>query len=149
LSRTVGVIGTGAIGAVFCNIMMGFGCKVIAYDVYENEQLKQRGVNYVELEQLLASSDIVSLHVPLLPTTRHLINATTLAKMKRGVMLINVSRGALINTRDVTEALKQGIVGNLGIDVYEREVKRMMMMLLFRSIVILKTLGRVVFSRLV
>lgn len=121
--KTVGVIGTGKIGTAFCNIMLGFGCKVIAFDTYENESLKDKGVTYLPLEKLLKESDIISLHCPLTDSTRHIINKKTIAGLKTGVMLINTSRGALIDTADTIEALKDGKVGYLGIDVYEQEEK--------------------------
>lgn len=119
--KTVGVIGTGLIGTAFCKIMLGFGCNVIAHDIYENEELKNAGVKYVNLDELLQQSDILSLHCPLLPETHHLINKGSLAMMKKGAMLINTSRGALINTLDVIESLKTKHLGYLGIDVYEQE----------------------------
>jgi D-lactate dehydrogenase len=119
--KTVGVIGTGQIGKVFCNIMLGFGCKVIAYDVQECETLKQKGVVYMSFDEVLQQSDIISLHCPLMPQTHHIINANSFAKMKKGAMLINTSRGGLIKTADAIEALKSGHLGYLGIDVYEQE----------------------------
>ena len=119
--KTVGVIGTGLIGTAFCKIMLGFGCNVIAHDIYENDELKNAGVKYVNLDELLQQSDILSLHCPLLPETHHLINKGSLAMMKNGAMLINTSRGALINTLDVIESLKTKHLGYLGIDVYEQE----------------------------
>ena len=119
--KTVGVIGTGLIGTAFCKIMLGFGCNVIAHDIYENDELKNAGVKYVNLDELLQQSDILSLHCPLLPETHHLINKGSLAMMKKGAMLINTSRGALINTLDVIESLKTKHLGYLGIDVYEQQ----------------------------
>ncbi|MGN7819879.1 2-hydroxyacid dehydrogenase [Chitinophaga varians] len=119
--KTVGVIGTGNIGAVFCRIMLGFGCKVLAHDVYNNDALMQAGVTYVSPETIMAESDIISLHCPLTPDTKHLINAHTISQMKPGVVLINTSRGGLIDTPSVVEALKNGHIGALGIDVYEQE----------------------------
>jgi D-lactate dehydrogenase len=119
--KTAGVIGTGAIGKAFCNIMLGMGCKVLACDIIENEALKNLGVTYLPIEDLLAKSEIISLHCPLTPETFHLINRKTLSKMKNGVVLINTSRGALIETKAVIKALKSRKVGNLGIDVYEQE----------------------------
>ena len=119
--KTVGVIGTGRVGAAFCRIMQGFGCKLLAYDVHESAELLAQGVIYKPLDEVLAESDIVSLHCPLTPDTHHLIDKARLAKMKSGVMLINTSRGAVINTPDVIEALKAGTLGYLGIDVYEQE----------------------------
>jgi D-lactate dehydrogenase len=119
--KTVGVVGTGKIGQAFIRIMRGFGCRVICYDPYPSESTTQAGGEYVELETLWAHSDIISLHCPLMQATRHLINSKTLASMKHGVMVINTSRGALINTSDVITALKTGDVGYLGLDVYEEE----------------------------
>jgi D-lactate dehydrogenase len=119
--KTVGVVGTGNIGAAFCQIMLGMGCRVMAYDLNKNASLMARGVQYVALEQLLHSSDIISLHCPLYSQTLHLINEKTIAAMKNGVMLINTSRGGLIDTKAVIQALKTGKIGNLGIDVYEQE----------------------------
>ena len=119
--KTVGVIGTGKIGATFCSIMQGFGCKVIAYDVYPNEKLQENGVEFRELDELFAASDIISLHCPLNPKTRHLINAESIEKMKNGVMIINSSRGGLIDTAAVVDALTHRKIGYLGIDVYEQE----------------------------
>ncbi|MCU0775554.1 MAG: 2-hydroxyacid dehydrogenase [Ideonella sp.] len=119
--RTVGVIGTGRIGACFARIMVGFGCRVLARDLQPDAGCEALGVRYVELDELLAHSDIVSLHCPLTPQTRHLIGAEALAHMKRGAMLINTGRGALIDTRAVIRALKSGHLGSLGLDVYEEE----------------------------
>ncbi len=118
---TVGVVGTGKIGAIFAGLMKGFGCNLLGYDVYENEECKALGLAYVDLPALLAQSDIVSLHCPLTPETHHLINENTLNQMKRGAMLINTSRGPLIDTEAVIEALKEGQLGHLAIDVYEEE----------------------------
>jgi D-lactate dehydrogenase len=119
--KTVGVVGTGKIGATLVPILKGFGCKVLAYDVYENPELVAMGVSYVKLETLLAQSDIVSLHCPLLPSTYHLINNTTVGLMKRGAMLINTSRGGLIQTDALIDGLKSGQLGSVGLDVYEEE----------------------------
>ena len=119
--KTIGVIGTGLIGASFCKIMLGFGCKVLAYDVKESEALIVQGVQYKSLDEILTQSDIISLHCPLNPETAHLINEDAIGKMKNGVMLINTSRGALINAQDAIEGLKTGKIGYLGIDVYEQE----------------------------
>ncbi len=119
--KTVGVIGTGKIGQVFCTIMQGFGCRVLAYDPYPNEALQQQGVTYVSIEDLFREADVVSLHCPLTPENHHLINADSLRQMKDGVMLINTSRGALIDTPAILHALKHRKVGYLGIDVYEQE----------------------------
>lgn len=119
--KTVGVIGTGAIGRAFCRIAKGFGCKVLAYDLMENEEMKQIGVEYLPLEKVLSLSQIISLHCPLTPETKHLINRETISKMQNGVALINTSRGALIDTKEVIKALKSKKLGFLGIDVYEQE----------------------------
>jgi D-lactate dehydrogenase len=119
--KTVGVIGTGKIGQVFCTIMRGFGCRVLAYDPYPNEALKSLGVEYAPIDEVLSQADIVSLHCPLTPENHHLIDASALARMKNGVMIINTSRGALIDTQAILTALKNRRVGYLGIDVYEQE----------------------------
>jgi D-lactate dehydrogenase len=119
--RTIGIIGTGQIGAVVARIMHGFGCHVLAYDPYPNPDLEGSGLQYVPLEQLLAQSDIVSLHCPLTPDTYHLINSQSLRQMKHGAMLINTSRGALLDTAAIILALKSGKVRYLGLDVYEEE----------------------------
>jgi D-lactate dehydrogenase len=119
--KTVGVIGTGKIGGVFAGIMLGLGCRVLAYDKFPDEALSKTGINYVGFEELLNQSDILSLHCPLNESTRHLINVQTLTQMKKGVMLINTSRGGLIDTQAVIEALKNKTVAYLGIDVYEQE----------------------------
>jgi D-lactate dehydrogenase len=119
--KTVGVIGTGKIGVIFCQIMQGFGCRVLAFDLYPNESLIQKGVEYKSLDDLLISSDIISLHCPLTSETHHIINEQSLAKMKKGAMLVNTSRGALIDTTAVLSALKYRQLGYLAIDVYEQE----------------------------
>ena len=119
--KTVGVVGTGKIGQVFCRIMRGFGCRVVAFDIVENKALITEGVAYVSLNDLLKQADIVSLHCPLNDATHYLINAESLAAMKRGAMLINTGRGGLIDTKAVIEALKTGQLAYLGIDVYEQE----------------------------
>jgi D-lactate dehydrogenase len=117
----VGVVGTGKIGAAFCEIMLGFGCKVAAFDVHINKELESKGVKYLPLPELLRQSDIVSLHCPLTDQTKQLINRNTIQTMKRGAMLINTSRGGLLDTRAAVHALKTGQLGYLGIDVYEQE----------------------------
>ena len=119
--KTAGIIGTGKIGQVFATIMLGFGCKVLAYDVIINELLKSKGVNYVSLDELLKPSDIVSLHCPLTEQTKHIINEASLSIMKHGSMLINTSRGGLVDTKAAINHLKSGQLGYLGIDVYEQE----------------------------
>lgn len=119
--KTVGVIGTGKIGAAFCRILKGFGCNILAFDPYESEELVKLGVQYEPLSVVLSQADIVSLHCPLTTNTKHLINRETITLMKDGVMLINTSRGALINTADVIEGLINQKIAYLGIDVYEQE----------------------------
>lgn len=116
--RTVGVVGTGRIGIGFARIMLGFGCRVLAHDPFP---VDEPGLTYVPLETLLAESDIVTLHCPLTPETHHLIDEDRIALMRDGVMLINTSRGALVDTRAVYRALKSGKIGQLGLDVYEEE----------------------------
>ena len=118
---TVGVVGTGKIGVCFARIMHGFGCHLLAYDPFENPAIAEMGGRYVSLPELLAESDIVSLHCPLTPETHHLINADTLEELKPGAMLINTSRGALIDTKAAIDAIKSGVIGYFGIDVYEDE----------------------------
>jgi D-lactate dehydrogenase len=118
---TIGIIGTGKIGACFARIMHGFGCHLLAYDIYKNPDCLELGVKYVDLPEVLGRSDIVSLHCPLMPETDRLINADTLKSFKPGAMLINTSRGGLIDTKAAIEALKSGQLGCLGIDVYEQE----------------------------
>jgi D-lactate dehydrogenase len=120
--RTVGVIGTGQIGQVLVKIMLGFGCRILAHDPYPSEAVKALGVDYVDLPTLYRESDIISLHCPLTPQTRHMIDDAAIDQMKRGVMLINTSRGALLDTPAVVEGLKREQIGYLGMDVYEEEV---------------------------
>ncbi|CAH0335895.1 D-lactate dehydrogenase [Flavobacterium sp. CECT 9288] len=119
--KTVGVVGTGKIGTAFCQIMLGFGCNVIANDILPSKSLIEKGVKYVSFEKLLEQSDIISIHCPLTPKTRHLFNNVTFSKIKKGTMIINTSRGAIINTKDAIKALKNAQIGYLGIDVYEGE----------------------------
>jgi D-lactate dehydrogenase len=119
--KTVGVVGTGKIGYCVAKIFRGFGCEVLAFDPIENDSLKKLGVRYTVLEDLLRSSDIVTLHCPLNEKSHHLMNAARLKLMKKGAILINTGRGALIDTKAVITALKQGHLGFLGIDVYEEE----------------------------
>lgn len=118
---TIGVIGTGKIGFLFARIMQGLSAHVIAYDKHQNEDCVKHGIEYVPLEELYQKSDIISLHVPLLPQTHHIINEAAIKQMKDGVMIINTSRGGLINTVDVIAGLKSGKIGYLGLDVYEEE----------------------------
>ena len=121
VKKTVGVIGTGNIGQVFARIMLGFGCKVIAYDVAPNKECEAMGVVYVSLAHLLQTSNIISLHCPLTPDTHHLINAKAIAQMHQGTVLINTSRGAVVDTQALVEALKSRQLGAVGLDVYEEE----------------------------
>lgn len=121
--RTVGVVGTGKIGKAFSKIMLGFSCRVLAYDLYPDPALQAAGVQYLPFEDLLQESDIISLHCPLTAENRYLINSQTISLMKKGVTLINTSRGGLINTSDIIHALKTGHIAYLGIDVYEQEEK--------------------------
>lgn len=118
--KTAGVVGTGKIGAAMVRICHGFGMKVLAYDVHENPSLK--GIaEYVPLDQLLAQSDLVSLHCPLTDSTYHLINRDTIQKMKDGVILVNTSRGALVKTEDLIEGIRARKFFGVGLDVYEEE----------------------------
>jgi D-lactate dehydrogenase len=119
--RTVGIIGTGKIGAAVARILHGFGCRILACDPTVNADVVRLGGVYVEMETLLATSDIITLHCPLLPETRHIIDSGAVARMKRGVMLINTSRGAVIDTQAMIDGLKTGAIGYLGLDVYEEE----------------------------
>lgn len=120
--KTVGVVGTGRIGRVAARIFRGFGCKVLCYDVVPDPGFEgELGVRYVPLETLFAEADIISLHVPLTPGTHHMVDADALARMKRGVVLVNTGRGALIDSRALLASLKTGHVGGAGLDVYEEE----------------------------
>lgn len=119
--RTVGIIGTGKIGERTALIMKGFGCRVLAYDPYPNPVLVEAGVEYVDLPDLFGRADIVSLHTPLTPDTFHIIDADAVKLMKDGVMIVNTSRGQLVDTVAVIEGLKSGKIGYLGLDVYEEE----------------------------
>jgi D-lactate dehydrogenase len=116
--KTVGIVGTGKIGAVFAKIMAGFGCRLLAFDAYPRTDLP---VTYVDPARLLAESDVISLHVPLLPETRHFLNAGTIAQLKPGAFIINTSRGALIEAQALIDALKSGHIGGAALDVYEEE----------------------------
>jgi len=119
--RTVGVIGTGRIGTVFATIMRGFGCELIGHDLAPSPECLALGMRYAPLAELLEGSDIVALHAPLTPETHHLIDAAAIRGMRHGAMLINTSRGALVDTRAVIDGLKRGQIGALGLDVYEEE----------------------------
>ena len=120
--RTVGLIGMGKIAKVLIKILHGFGMRIMAYDLYpDHEFAKQYGVEVVDLNTLYANADIISLHCPLTPETKHIINAESIAKMKKGVMIINTGRGQLINTEDLIEGLRTHHIGSAGLDVYEEE----------------------------
>lgn len=119
--KTVGIIGTGKIGSIFAKIMQGFECNLLAFDPFPSEACLKLGVRYVTLDELCQQADIISLHCPLNDTSRHMINEQTIARMKPGVMLINTGRGALIDTQAIIQALKNKVIGYLGIDVYEEE----------------------------
>jgi D-lactate dehydrogenase len=120
--KTIGIIGTGKIGQVFTNLLKGFGCRVLAYDKYPNTKwAEENNIRYVGLEELYAESDIISLHCPLTQETYHIINEYAIQAMKKGVMIINTSRGPLIDSDAVIDGLKIGRVGYLGLDVYEEE----------------------------
>ena len=119
--KTAGVIGTGKIGTVVAEILSGLACSILAFDPVPNERCRSLRVRYVQLDELLAQSDIITLHCPLTPGNKHMINKAAITRMKTGVMLINTSRGALLDTVAVIEALKSGKIGYLGLDVYEEE----------------------------
>jgi D-lactate dehydrogenase len=119
--KCVAVLGTGKIGRVFAKIMVGFGCHVLGYDKCRNEEFEQLGGRYVEPEVLSERADFVSLHLPLTPETHHIVNADRLARLKRGALLVNTSRGGLVDSEAAIEALKSGRLGGLAIDVYEQE----------------------------
>ena len=119
--RCVGVVGTGRIGTVFATIMAGFGVRLMAYDPYPNDAMRDLGARYVELPELFAESEVIALHAPLTPETHHIVDSESLKLVKPGVMIVNTSRGALIDTDAAIEALKDGRIGYLGLDVYEEE----------------------------
>lgn len=119
--KTVGVIGTGKIGRIFATILKSFGTRVIAYDVFHSEEAKKIGVEYVTLDELYRESDIVSIHCPLLPSTRHMIDDSAVSKMKKGVVLINTSRGELVDIDALIVGLRKKIIGACGMDVVEGE----------------------------
>jgi D-lactate dehydrogenase len=118
---TVGIIGTGKIGEAVASIMRGFGCRLLAYDLKPSDACRALGVEYVPLDELLRESSIITLHAPLTPETRHVIDAGAIARTKRGVMIINTGRGALVDTRALIDGLKSGHIGYVGLDVYEEE----------------------------
>lgn len=120
--KTAGVVGTGKIGRIAAEILSGFGTRVLLYDPFPDQAWADSfGMEYVELDSLLAESDIITLHTPLLPSTHHLVNKSTIAKMKRGVYLVNCSRGALVDTKALIKGLKKGQIGGVALDVYEEE----------------------------
>ncbi|NQT39390.1 MAG: 2-hydroxyacid dehydrogenase [Planctomycetes bacterium] len=119
--QTVGIVGTGKIGLAVAKILKGFGCQLLAYDVMKNAEVEAIGASYVPREELFARSDVITLHCPLVPETFHLIDDDALARMRQGVVLINTSRGKLIDTQAVIRSLKSGRIGSLGMDVYEEE----------------------------
>jgi D-lactate dehydrogenase len=119
--RTIGIIGTGKIGTAFARIMAGFGCRIVACDPVPSTECERLGVVYCSAREVFSQADIISLHCPLTPQTRHLLDADALSLMKDGVMIINTSRGAVIDTRAVIKGLKSGRIGSLGLDVYEEE----------------------------
>lgn len=119
--RTIGVVGTGKIGETFCRLVSGFGTRLLAFDVQKNPDCEALGVRYVDIDTLFEECDVITLHCPLTPQTQHMINDDAISRMRTGVMLINTSRGGLLDTRAVIRGLKQGRIGYLGLDVYEEE----------------------------
>jgi D-lactate dehydrogenase len=119
--KVAGIVGTGLIGTVLARILTGFGCEVLASDPCPNAECEAMGVRYVEMDALLGQADIITLQCPLTPDTHHLIGDTAIARMKPGVMLVNTSRGAVVDTMAVIRGLKSGQIGALGLDVYEEE----------------------------
>ena len=120
--KTAGVLGTGKIGRIVAEILRGFGMRVLAFDIFPNQEwAAQHGIEYMEARTLARESDLITLHTPLTPETDHIVNKDTLALTKPGVMLINVSRGRLIHTGALIEALKSGHMGGVALDVYEEE----------------------------
>lgn len=119
--KTVGVIGTGKIGRVFAKIMNGFGCTVLGHDPFVSPEFEALGGRYVGIDELGARADVISLHCPLTPATRYIVNTTMLSAIKPGALLVNTSRGGLVDTEAAIEALKSGRLGGLGLDVYEQE----------------------------
>ncbi len=123
VGKTVGIVGTGQIGATFARIMAGFGCQLLAHDPFPNPEVEALGARYLSLPELLAQAQIISLHCPLTADSKHLINRQSLARMQPGAMLINTGRGGLVDTPALIEALKNGQLGYLGLDVYEEEAQ--------------------------
>ncbi|AHE99760.1 2-hydroxyacid dehydrogenase [Thioalkalivibrio paradoxus] len=118
---TVGIVGTGRIGRSFARIMQGFGCEIVAFDPYPDPEVEEMGIEYLPWEGFLNRSDIISLHCPLTPETHAMVDEKAISLMKPGVMLINTSRGAIVDTHAVIDGLKSGRIGSLGLDVYEQE----------------------------
>lgn len=122
--KTIGIIGTGKIGKIFALQIVSFGCHVLVYDIYKDEELeKHPNIEYTDLQSLYSKSDVISLHLPLSPETKHLINHDSIEKMKQGVLMINTGRGALIDAKALIEGLKSGKIGGAALDVYEEEEK--------------------------
>ncbi len=119
--KTVGIVGTGQIGSVFARLMTGFGCELLGCDPCPSDECRKLGVEYVDRDQLFERSHIISLHCPLTPETHHMVDDAAIGRMKKGVMIVNTSRGAIINTRAVIAGLKSEKIGHLGLDVYEEE----------------------------
>jgi D-lactate dehydrogenase len=119
--RTAGIIGTGKIGATVAKILAGFGCKLLGHDRFPSHECEMLGLRYVRLDELYTQSDIITLHCPLTPETHHLIDDEAIQRMKPGTMLINTSRGAVVDTLALIAGLKSGKIGSLGLDVYEEE----------------------------
>jgi len=120
-TKTVGILGTGKIGTITAKLFKSFGCRVIAHDLEQSQELIDAGVNYVSLDQIFREASIISLHLPLNRATKHIIDSASIEKMQPGVMIVNTSRGGLINTKAVIAGLKSKKIGNLAIDVYEEE----------------------------
>lgn len=119
--KTIGIIGTGKIGRIFAAVMNGFGARTIAYDIRPSDAGRKVGIEYVSLDELFSQSDIISLHCPMLPSTRHMINADAISKMKKGVMLLNTSRGELVDMDALIDGIRKKIIGSCGMDVLEDE----------------------------
>jgi D-lactate dehydrogenase len=119
--KSVGVMGTGKIGQILCRIIKGFGASLLAYDVFESAEVKDMGGKYVSKEEIYKNCDVIFLMMPLLPSTTHIINASVLPLLKKGVILINTSRGGLVDTSALVSGLQSGIIGGCGLDVYENE----------------------------
>ena len=120
-NKRVGIVGTGRIGMLVARILRGFGCSLRAYDPHPSDDVRDLGVRYVDLNTMFAECDVITLHCPLTPDTHHLIDEAALQRTRPGMMLVNTSRGALIDTVAVIDALKDGRIGHLALDVYEEE----------------------------